>query len=254
MDGTKQGALDWRPLAWWEVLQRPLPHRGLWHRMLVRAVALAGNRQFGAIHGIENVRPERDPFILVANHSTKRDTVLTPALLMLQRGGRPIHYLADWNPRLIPGVGQLYSAAGVITVVRKPARPQFLNVLRPFYENSVSPIDQARAHLAAGRSVGFFPEGAINRDPNRLLVGRKGAARLSLETGVPVVPMGIRFPEAGPDREPIGPIELFIGQPIVPPPTQASPAPYSAVRDWHATMMSEIARLSGKEWRQGGRT
>jgi 1-acyl-sn-glycerol-3-phosphate acyltransferase len=249
MDGTEEGASPWMPPAWREVLRWPLPCKGLGDRMLVKAVALAGKGQVRAIHGIEYVLPERDPFILVANHSTKRDTVVTPALLMLHRGGRPIHYLADWNYRLVPGVGMLYQGAGVITVTRKPARPRFLNAFRRYYEQTVTPIEQARQHLAADRSVGFFPEGTLNRDPDRLLAGRRGAARLSIETGVPIVPMGIRFPEAQPERRIVGPMEMFIGPPLTPPEIDAVPAPYSAVRSWHATLMSEIARLSGKAWR-----
>lgn len=252
MDGTHSGALVWRPPAWLDVLRWPLPHNGLGDRLLIKAVALAGARQVRAIHGIENALPDRDPFILVANHSTRRDTVLTPALLMLERGGRPIHYLADWNLRLIPGVGLLYRTAGVITVVRKPARPRFLNVFKRLYDDPISPIERARQRLTAGRSVGVFPEGTINRDPSRLLSGRRGAARLSLETGVPILPMGIRFPEAEPGRPAVGPMELFIGQPLTPPAVASTPAPYSAVRDWHATLMSEIACLSGKTW--GGRS
>ncbi|HEX5845869.1 MAG TPA: hypothetical protein VFY53_06225, partial [Rhodoplanes sp.] len=39
-----------------------------------------------------------------------------------------------------------------------------------------------------------------NRDPHRLLAGRRSAALLSLERGVPVVPVGIRFPRAEPNR------------------------------------------------------
>jgi hypothetical protein len=47
---------------------------------------------------------------------------------------------------------------------------------------------RARVCLALGRSVGIFPEGTVNRDPHRLLAGRRSAALLSLERRVPVVP------------------------------------------------------------------
>ena len=35
---------------------------------------------------------------------------------MLHRGGRLIHFLADWNFRLIPGIGLMYRRAETITV------------------------------------------------------------------------------------------------------------------------------------------
>jgi 1-acyl-sn-glycerol-3-phosphate acyltransferase len=243
MDGTDEGTRRLNPLGWWDILRWPLPHKGLGDQMLIRAVALAGRGQLRAIRGIEHILPGCDPFILVANHSSRRDTVLVPAFLMLHRGGRPVHFLADWNFRLIPGVGMLYSCAGVITVTRKPARPQFLNVLKRFYEDPVSPIERARQHLVAGHSVAFYPEGVVNHDPIRLLAGHSGAARLSLEASVPVVPMGI-CPVSAEAEE----LEMVIGEPLMPPTIDAVRASKTAVSSWHAVLMSEIARLSGKTW------
>lgn len=243
MDGTDEGARLWNPPGLWDILRWPLPEKGPGGRLLIRVVALAGKGQLRAVRGVEHILPRCDPFILVANHSSRRDTVLVPAFLMLHRGGRPVHFLADWNFRLIPGVGMLYSCASVITVTRKPARPQFLNVFKRFYEDPASPLERMRQHLAAGRSVAIYPEGVINHDPVRLLAGRNGAARLSLEAGVPVVPMGIRA--VGADA---AELEMIVGEPLMPLAIAARTAPQSAVRSWHAVLMSEIARLSGKTW------
>jgi 1-acyl-sn-glycerol-3-phosphate acyltransferase len=161
-----------------------------------------------------------------------------------------MHFLADWNFRLIPGVGYIYSRAQVVTVTRKPARPRFLNVLKPLYRCPVPPFERARGHLSAGRSIGIFPEGQVNRDPDRLLRGRRGAARLSLETGAPVVPMGIRFPglEPGQRIRDGAVMELCIGSPLVPPAPTHEPVSLEMVTHWHAAIMSEIAGLSGKQW------
>lgn len=232
------------------VLDSPLPHLGFGDRLLLRALALAASCRILAVHGLHHLRAAKDPFILAANHSTCCESLLVPAALFLHRGGNPIHFLADWNFRLIPGVGYLYGRAQVVTVTRKPARPRFLNALKPFYIEALSPLEQARQHLAAGRSIGIFPEGQVNRQPHRLLRGRRGAARLSLETGAPVLPLGIRFPQARggrPIRE-SAMMELCIGAPIVPPEPAHGVASIAAVGAWHAAIMGEIARLSCKQW------
>ena len=44
-------------------------------------------------------------------------------------------------------------------------------------------------------------------------------------------------------------MEIVIGAPLKPPPRRAGVRPSLAeVRAWHAVMMTEIARLSGKSW------
>jgi 1-acyl-sn-glycerol-3-phosphate acyltransferase len=181
--------------------------------------------------------------------------LLVPATLLLHRGGSRVHFLADWNFRLIPGVGLLYARAQVITVTRKSAKPRFLNMLKRLYQHPQSTLERARAHLAAGRAVGIFPEGEVNRHPTRLLRGRRGAARLSLETGVPVVPMGIRFPGRAPGRTFVmrSAMDLQIGAPLLPPGPIQQQASLSQVSAWHGVIMSEIARLSGKAWRGAGK-
>lgn len=243
-------ALPWRAPPLSQIMGCALPHLGLGDRLVLRSVALVASRHVVAIHGLQNIRPATDPFILAANHSSRRESLLVPALLLLHRGGRLVHFLADWNFRLIPGVGFLYARAQVVTVTRKAARPRFLNLLKPLYEHAEPTLERARAHLAAGRAIGIFPEGQVNRDPTRLLRGRRGTARLSLETGVPVVPMGIRFPGSDLTRAlPLNAaMEIHIGQPLVPPGAAQPLASRLSVSAWHATIMTEIARLCGKTW------
>jgi 1-acyl-sn-glycerol-3-phosphate acyltransferase len=246
MDSIEAGALVWNPPVWREILTWPLPYQDRGNRLLLRASVLFARGNVCAVYGLEHLRPALDPFILAANHSSRREALLVPPLMMLHRGGRIIHFLADWNFRLIPGVGFLYKRAGTISVARKSARPRILNRLKPLFVDNVPALEKARQYLVEGRSVGIFPEGTVNRDPTRLLPGRSGAARLSLETGVSVVPMGIRFPEDKTGYS--GPMEIHIGAPLYPPAIESLPAPLSDVRLWHAQLMNEIARLSGKIW------
>ena len=95
-----------------------------------------------------------------------------------------------------------------------------LNRLRRFFIQPLPALDRARALLVTGNAVGTFPEGTVNRNPRRLLAGPLGTARLSLETGMPILPAGIRFPEV-PPGVPVpekAAMEIVVGQPLRPPP------------------------------------
>lgn len=204
------------------------------------------------VHGTDQIAREKDPFILVLNHSTRLEALLIPILCNFVRQGKLLRFIADWNFALIPGLATVLRCGETILLVRKPAKPAFLNVFRPWFERKGPAFDRAAQVLRAGSPVGLFPEGTTNRHPTRLLRGFEGAAKLSLETGCPVLPVGIRFPGHPPDR-PIRdrtPMEIFIGQPLHPPQHDASPS-RDDVRAWHMRIMQEIARLSGKSWEAG---
>ncbi len=151
----------------------------------------------------------------------------------------------------MPGVGLMLGRAGTIVVTTKLSRYRVLNLFRRFF---MHPLPRARSGatlLLSGNAVGAFPEGTVNRDPAALLPGRLGTARLSLETATPILPAGIRFPDVPPGA-PVpekAAMEIAIGEPLMPPPRRPGTRPTPAeVRAWHAVMMGEIARLSGKSW------
>jgi 1-acyl-sn-glycerol-3-phosphate acyltransferase len=225
-----------------------LPHQSAIDGLIVRTLVLLARQRVSAIHGLEYVDPARDPFILALNHSTHVEALLVPALLILHRGGRLIHFLADWNYRLIPGIRLIYQRAQTITVTRKPARPRVLNIFKPLYLHPETTLVRTLSHLERGHAVGIFPEGGVNRDPRQLLPGRPGAALLSLRSGVPVLPVGIRFPQAHHRRiSDLASMEVYIGAPLYPPGLKGRvlSADLSA---FHATIMREISRLCGKAW------
>jgi len=62
-------------------------------------------------------------------------------------------------------------------------------------------LKQAVRALAMGRSVAIFPEGAVS-PPNGFAPVRSGVARLALQSGVPVVPIGIHLHDANCKRVP----------------------------------------------------
>jgi 1-acyl-sn-glycerol-3-phosphate acyltransferase len=216
-----------------QALSQPLDDLNLFDRALLRGMAAAAAGSLVRIEGAERIAPERDPFILAMNHTCRREALLVPAVLVLLRRGRRIHMLADWNFKLIPFVSTLYARSGAITVDQKRARPRWLEVFRPWLVDAEPAHTRARAMLAAGRPVGLFPEGTVNRNPTALLRGRRGAAQLAVETGAPVVPAGLR-------RSADGRLTLHVG---------AALAPMARdVEGTHARLMQAIATLSGKSW------
>ena len=235
----------WRKPSFAEVRAARLPALGRLDRALTKGLCGAVLSRFKAIRGLEHVRPERDPFVLALNHATRFEALALPAVLMYYRGGRRVHFLADWNFQMIPGIGLLYRRSGAIVVMRKSARPRFLNALKPLYAHVEPSHARALAYLEAGRSVGIYPEGTVNHDPERLLRGRLGAARLSLDAGVPVVPGGIRI-VGGDARRPL--LDVTFGPPLRPPPRPAETVTRADIRNWHSMIMTEISRLSGKVW------
>lgn len=208
-----------------------------------------GHRVVG-IEGMEHLEARHDPFIVALNHNQRPESVLIPAWLLLLRRGRMVHFFQDWNFQLIPGIGQLLRLNEPILVVRKDARPRFLNALRPWLVPKEPAWQQAVRRIREGASLGIFPEGTVNRCPDRLLRGLTGAARLSLETGAPVVPVGVRFPFLRPGAriEDGDRLTVHVGPPLKPE-GGASPDPTpGAIRAWHRSIMSAISRLSGKSW------
>jgi 1-acyl-sn-glycerol-3-phosphate acyltransferase len=231
------------------VLFSPLPDLRGFDRILLRGMTLIGLHKVSSFSGLEHVGPDRDPFILVLNHNSRHEALIVPALLFFLRGGRRIHFLADWNFRLIPGIDVLYQRAGVITVTRKLAKPRLLNAMKPLFADSVPPLEQARQHLEHGCSIAIFPEGTVNRNRFQLLRGRHGAARLSLETGAPIIPVGIRFSRTKErPADPKSQMEITVGPPLPMPSTEEALVTCANVRTRHVQIMSAISVLSGKTW------
>ncbi len=244
---------EWRGIGLREILRHPLPFQrhSLLNRVIARSVVLAFRHKVLAIHGLHRVAVENDPFILVLNHNQWQEAVILPTLLIFHRGGKLIHFISDWNFQLIPVARTILRRSEVITIVAKPARPAFLNVFRRFFETGTSAWTRAREKVLAGASVGVFPEGTINRDPERLLPGNPRAAQVSLQAGVPILPAGITFPRLPPGRRiPNGePMEVTIGEPMVPPaPARPGHPSLEEVRAWHHEVMGRISRLCGKRW------
>ena len=114
--------------------------------------------------------------ILVLNHVSHIDP-LTAAHIVYDHGRKP-RYLAKSGLFKNKVLGYFLRGAGQIPVER-------------LSKNAKGAFDAAVAAVEAGECVVVYPEGTLTRDPDLWpMQGKTGAARIALETGCPVVPMG----------------------------------------------------------------
>jgi 1-acyl-sn-glycerol-3-phosphate acyltransferase len=114
--------------------------------------------------------------IVVFNHISHADPLL--AAHFVYDHGRLPRYLAKSGVFKNRALGGFLRAAGQIPVERLSA-------------NAAGAFDAAVAAVRAGECVVVYPEGTLTRDPDLWpMVGKTGAARIALETGCPVIPVG----------------------------------------------------------------
>lgn len=120
--------------------------------------------------------PATGGLIVVPNHVCSLDPLIVGHYLAYS--GRWPHFLARANLFGLPALGPLLRAIEQIPVSR----------------GSMSAADSlrtARERLEQGLAVIVYPEGTFTYDPQEWpMAGHTGAARLALETGAPVLPIG----------------------------------------------------------------
>ncbi len=112
------------------------------------------------------------PSVVVANHQDNLD-------LYVCGGAVPKRTVSVGKKSLlyIPGFGLLYWLAGNVLIDRSSSK------------NSKATLDATTEVLTKGnRSIWVFPEGTRNHGKN-LLPFKKGAFRMAIEAGVPIVPI-----------------------------------------------------------------
>lgn len=160
----------------------------------LRALLAAFGRML-EVEGAERLADRGAPVIFALNHGNAAEALLAPAALTWLSGGRPIHFLADWMYLELPLVGRLLRLSQPIPVFGKPARWRWRESVR--LAGLAEPaLDRALARLESGGSVGIFPEGTRNADPERLRPGRSGLGELALRSTAAIVPVGLHYPAA----------------------------------------------------------
>ena len=150
--------------------------------------------------------PETGGFILVLNHVSHIDP-LTAAHIVYDHGRLP-RYLAKSGLFKNRALAYFLTSAGQIPVER-------------LTKSAVGAYDAAVAAVRNGECVIVYPEGTLTRDPHLWpMTGKSGAARIALETGCPVVPVGhwgaqdLLPPYGRPDFLPRKHVTMKVGDPV----------------------------------------
>jgi 1-acyl-sn-glycerol-3-phosphate acyltransferase len=129
------------------------------------------------VDGLANV-PATGPVILACNHLSFSDSIFTPLIVR-----RRVTFVA--KAEYFAGKGmkgwlmrQFFLATGTIPVDRAGGKAAH------------AALDTLLRVLRAGGVAGIYPEGTRSPD-GRLYRGKTGVARLALESGAPVVPVGL---------------------------------------------------------------
>lgn len=136
--------------------------------------------------GRERLGRHGEGIVVAVNHTSWFDP-LAAAHFMVD-AGRPPRFLGKVAVFQVPIVGRILYGAGQIPVYRES-------------REAVGAFRAAVAAVSEGECVVVYPEATITRDPDLWpMTGKTGAARISLATGAPVVPLAVWGP-----HEVIGP-------------------------------------------------
>jgi 1-acyl-sn-glycerol-3-phosphate acyltransferase len=186
------------------------------------------------VTGMEHV-PRTGPVILAANHLSVVDSILLPTV-----APRQVYFLAKNEYFRTLRTRALMYGLNQIPVDRSGGRA------------SLMALDAALPILHAGKVLGIFPEGTRSPD-GRLYRGRPGVAKLALDSGATVVPVGLtgteRIQPIGARLPRVGPrVEVRVGKPVDLSPWQEAEVDSRVLREIAAAIMREIQTLTGQEY------
>lgn len=153
----------------------PNASRGPWFRHAFRIWCSTWMHALGVdlrLHQ-KNANPLPKRFILIANHPSSLEDVAIPALFDVDCLAK--QELRDWWL-----VGRIGAAAGTLFVKRDSK------------ESRADAAEAIQQRLAAGRNIALYPEGGI-KGPRLQSSFRYGAFRISLQTGIPIVPIYLHY-------------------------------------------------------------
>ncbi len=194
------------PFVWASAMALPSPaSRWRFMRACIRLLRWSTHTPL-TVHGLENLPPEGQPFVLVANHSSYLDVYALTAAFP-----RRLDFVAKAELGRNRLLGPALRRIGTEFVERFDA------------EKSVEDARKLSGRLRQGQPLVFFPEGTFTRRPG-LMPFHLGAFAAAVEADVPLIPAALRgtrsmlradswFPRPGI-------ISLTLGQPLFPAPVR----------------------------------
>ena len=159
--------------------------------LLLRALMLP-NFLLTRASGLENLAGTEGACIYAFNHNNSLEALMVPVFLIYQLGGQTISFVIDWMYGKVPVLGSLMDMIEPIYVYSKRSRLPWIESGRTAAP-SVDTLERCTLKILEGRSIGIFPEGRRNRNPETLMQGKPGIGHIALKSGAAVVPVGIDF-------------------------------------------------------------
>ncbi len=191
--------------------------------------------------GLENV-PRKGPAILASNHESAIDPVV-----LVAAAKRTVHFL---------GKKEFFGNPVTSLLFTNFLGPHFpVNRFEP--GSNAKALADAAAALRRGLVVGIYPEGTRGGEGGSVVGrGNTGVARLALQTGAPVIPVGLSGADAvyGNKGNPLARwnprarcVQRF-GEPVDLSPWQDRPDDPQAWREATDLIMTRIAALRGEAY------
>lgn len=125
--------------------------------------------------GIENI-PKEGPALIACNHISYLDYIAQGSFV--EKAGRRPRFFAKAELYKNPIFRTVLTGAGQIPVERG--------------SGDAGPVENGTKALKAGELVMVYPEATITKNPDwSPMKGKTGIARLTLATGVPVIPLAV---------------------------------------------------------------
>lgn len=156
------------------------------------------------VHGLQHIDPSK-PYIYIFNHRSFIDAPVIPMVI----------------PQEVRGIGkkELSKIPVFGTVIGRIA----VWVDRSDAESRRISLEKLVKFLSLGKSIVVAPEGTRNDTDEVLLHFQKGAFRLSIETGIPILPMAVIGADTIMKRGSLmlspGKVKVYFSAPINPPVT-----------------------------------
>lgn len=186
------------------------------------------------VEGLDRV-PAEGPAVLCPNHLAAIDSFFLPVALdrdVIFVGKS--EYLDDWK------TSRLFPALGMIPIDRRGG------------DHATAALDAARTVLKGGGLFAIYPEGTRSRT-GRLHRGHIGAARLAVETGARIIPVGLVGTAAiqpinSTLPRPLLQVTIRFGEPITVDRYRSRLGDHTVYRQLIDEVMFEIRQLTGQEY------